>query len=463
MASYTEWEDRTERGARAVRNRDGQWQSPPFDNAAAMVLSWFQREEARSPVGAPESLIFAGYAREHEVDGGARLASKLADVKTKSHAANLRMEGDARARKAAQVLVVDDEAPVRTMVTAALERQGYTVEQAGDGREALQALEMNTFNLVLTDIVMQDVNGIALLDRIHALQPNLPVVMVTAVHDISVAIDSMRRGAYDYLLKPFEREQLLNTVERALSHRQALEETQNYHQSLEEMVRARTEMLRHAMEDLEHSYDVTLEALGDALDLKDSETEGHSKRVTAYAIALARAMGIPPEEIKVIARGAFLHDIGKMAIPDEVLRKPGSLSPEEKELMREHCARGYNMLRKIPFLAGAAEIVFCHQENYDGNGYPNRLAGREIPIGARIFAVADTLDAITSDRPYRRARGFDAAREEILRCSGTQFDPAVVEVFLKIPNELWQELRSEISGQHTRFSTFDVDRTQAAS
>ncbi len=251
-------------------------------------------------------------------------------------------------------------------------------------------------------------------------------------------------------------------MERALSHRRALEETESYHQSLEEMVRARTEMLRHAMEDLEHSYDVTLEALGDALDLKDSETEGHSKRVTAYAIALARAMGIPPEEIKIIARGAFLHDVGKMAIPDEILRKPGKLSEMERELMREHCARGYQMLRKIPFLAGAAEIVFCHQEHYDGTGYPNGLRGREIPVGARIFAIADALDAITSDRPYRRASDFDFAREEILRCSGTQFDPAVVEVFLKIPNELWQELRSEISGQNKRFSTFDMANAAGA-
>ena len=374
-----------------------------------------------------------------------------------------RKDDGARARKPARVLVVDDETPVRTMMAAALERQGYTVELANGGREALAAMEMNTFNLVLTDIVMQDIDGIALLDRIHALQPYLPVVMVTAVHDISVAIDSMRRGAYDYLLKPFEREHLLSTVERALNHRQTLEETQNYHQSLEEMVRARTEMLRHAMEDLEHSYDVTLEALGDALDLKDSETEGHSKRVTAYAIALARAMGIPPEEIKVIARGAFLHDIGKMAIPDEILRKPGKLTPEEQELMREHCSRGYNMLRKIPFLAGAAEIVFCHQEHYDGKGYPNRLSGREIPIGARIFAVADALDAITSDRPYRKAHGFAEAREEILQCSGTQFDPAVVEVFLKIPDELWQELRSEISGQNKQYSTFDMAHVPGSS
>ena len=374
----------------------------------------------------------------------------------------IRADADARAksgsRKTARVLVVDDEMHVRSMVGSTLERQGYEVKLASSGREALEMLSMNGFDLVLTDIVMQDINGIALLERIHSQQPNLPVVMVTAIHDISVAIDSMRRGAYDYLLKPFERDHLLTTVQRALDHRQMLEESHNYQQSLEQMVQARTEMLHHAMEDLEHSYDVTLEALGDALDLKDSETEGHSKRVTAYTIALARAMGLPPSEIKVIARGAFLHDIGKMAIPDEILRKPGKLTPEEQEIMREHCARGYHMLRQIPFLAGAAEIVFCHQEHYDGSGYPSGLRGREIPVGARIFAVADTLDAITSDRPYRRSRSFDAAREEVLRCSGTQFDPAVVEVFLKIPNELWQELRSEISGQNKRFSTFDMTK-----
>jgi putative nucleotidyltransferase with HDIG domain len=358
--------------------------------------------------------------------------------------------------KAARILVVDDESHVRAMVGSTLERNGHAVKQASSGREALDILSRDMFDLVLTDIVMQDINGISLLEKVHQQHPNLPVVMVTAIHDISVAIEAMRRGAYDYLLKPFEREHLISTVNRALEHRQTLEETQNYQQSLEHMVRARTEMLRHAMEDLEHSYDVTLEALGDALDLKDSETEGHSKRVTAYTIALARAMGLAPTEIKVIARGAFLHDVGKMAIPDDILRKPGKLTPDEQALMRQHCARGYHMLRKIPFLAGAAEIVFCHQEHFDGGGYPSGLRGREIPIGARIFAVADTLDAITSDRPYRKARSFDAAREEILRCSGTQFDPSVVEVFLKIPNELWQELRSEISGQNRRFSTFDM-------
>jgi len=359
-------------------------------------------------------------------------------------------------RQSARILAVDDQPQMLALLRSTLELEGYQVQLASNGADALAALEMNNFELVLTDIVMTDTDGISLLEKIHRQSPNLPVVMVTAVHDIATAIDAMRRGAYDYLLKPFEREVLLGAVKRALEHRKTVEQTQNYRQSLEQMVRARTEMLRHAMEDLERSYDITLEALGDALDLKDSETEGHSKRVTAYTIALARAMGIPPAELKVIARGAFLHDIGKMAIPDEILRKPGRLLLPEQQIMREHCQRGYNMLRKIPFLAGAAEIVFCHQEHFDGNGYPNGLRGHRIPVGARIFAVADALDAITSDRPYRTARSFNEARAEILRCSSTQFDPAVVEAFLKIPNELWQELRSEISGENRRFSTFDM-------
>ncbi len=373
--------------------------------------------------------------------------------------ANSTDQGGVRSRRPARVLVVDDEAPVRSMIGATLQRQGYDVQLAVSGSQAVEMLVKGPYDLVLTDIVMQDGNGIALLERIHADQPQLPVVMVSAIHDISVAIDSMRRGAYDYLLKPFEREHLVATVQRALDHRQALQESHNYQQNLEQVVRARTEMLRQAMEDLEHSYDVTLEALGDALDLKDSETEGHSKRVTAYTIALARAMGIPPVDIKIIARGAFLHDIGKMAIPDEILRKPGRLTAEEEQIMQDHCTRGYHILRKIPFLSEAAAIVYTHQEHYDGAGYPSRLRGNEIPIGARIFAVADAMDAITSDRPYRKARSFDEARQEILRCSGTQFDPNVVEVFLKIPNELWHELRAEINGENRHFSTFDFSGT----
>jgi putative nucleotidyltransferase with HDIG domain len=272
------------------------------------------------------------------------------------------------------------------------------------------------------------------------------------VHDISVALAAIRNGAYDYLLKPFEREQLLATVRRALENRRLKMENRAYQTNLESLVAARTEQLRKAMTDLERSYDVTLEALGDALDLKDAETEGHSKRVTAFTIAIARAMGLPKEEISVIARGAFLHDIGKMAIPDNILRKPGKLTHEETLVMREHCYRGYQMLRKISFLSEACDIVYSHQERFDGTGYPRGLRSEEIPLGARIFSIADTLDAITCDRPYRKAQSLEAARAEIKRCSGTQFDPDIVEVFLSMPDNIWEDLRREINDQIYRFT-----------
>jgi putative nucleotidyltransferase with HDIG domain len=156
-------------------------------------------------------------------------------------------------------------------------------------------------------------------------------------------------------------------------------------------------------------------------------------------------------QTRIIARGAFLHDIGKMAIPDAILLKPGKLDAEEQRVMREHCARGYQILRKIPFLEEAADIVYAHQEHYDGNGYPRNLKGEEIPLGARIFAIADTIDAITSDRPYRKARSYDVARMEVEKCAGTQFDPNIVEVFLGLPDSLWEDLRGEMT-RHPRFS-----------
>jgi putative nucleotidyltransferase with HDIG domain len=230
-----------------------------------------------------------------------------------------------------------------------------------------------------------------------------------------------------------------------------------YKHNLEQLVGARTDMLRQALGDLERSYDITLEALGDALDLRDAETEGHSKRVTAYTIALARASGVASTQLRIIARGAFLHDIGKIAIPDSILLKPSKLDEDEMALMREHCARGYQILRKIPYLRESAEIVYSHQERFDGSGYPRNLQGTQIPLGARIFAVADTLDAITSDRPYRKARSFDAAREEIIRCSGTQFDPAIVQVYLNMPNQLWADLRQEITQHARHFSALNYE------
>ncbi len=353
---------------------------------------------------------------------------------------------------AERILIVDDEEAIREIVFSMLSMAGYRCQQAASGVEALAILDSGEqFDLVLSDLMMAEMDGIALLERTKEKYPDMPVVMVTAVHDISVALAAIRNGAYDYLLKPFERETLLNMTRRALENRRLKIENRAYQTNLEAKVAERTEQLRQTMLDLERSYDITLEALGDALDLKDAETEGHSKRVTAFTIAMARAMGLPGEKIRVIARGAFLHDIGKMAIPDSILRKPGALTPEEISIMQEHCYRGYQMLRKIPFLTEAAEIVYSHQERWDGTGYPRNLKGSDIPLGARLFAAADTLDAIMSDRPYRAAQPFSAAREEIVRWSGRQFDPDVVKVFLTIPESIWHDLRKEIDQQIYRF------------
>jgi putative nucleotidyltransferase with HDIG domain len=342
-----------------------------------------------------------------------------------------------------RILVVDDEAPVRGIVAAMLEHNGYTTTTASGADEAIERLAQDPgYSLVLSDIMMPGTDGLALLDRISADHPGLPVIMFTAVHDIHVATSAFRRGAFDYLLKPFERLQLESVVSRAVEHSRHLRQNNAYRQHLEEIISARTSRLRATMHDLERSYDITIEAMGDALDLRDQETEGHSRRVTAYTIELARALGVGSHELRIIARGAFLHDIGKIATPDAILLKPGRLDATEMAIMREHCQRGYEMVRKIPFLRDAAEIVYSHQERFDGTGYPRGLKGSEIPLGARIFAIADTLDAMTSDRPYRKGTSFANARTEILHCSGTQFDPAIVEAFFKISDVHWIEVRA---------------------
>ncbi len=340
-----------------------------------------------------------------------------------------------------RILVVDDEEAIREIVCSMLNAARYQCRPAASGLEALALLKSGAeFDLVLSDLLMPDLNGLELLERTKEEFPDLPVIMVTAMHDISIALDALRNGAYDYLLKPFEREQLLATVGRALENRRLKMENRAYQSDLEALVVARTA-------ELERSYDMTLEALGGALDMKDADTEGHSKRVTAFTIAIAKTMGLSKKQVSTIARGAFLHDIGKIAIPDAILRKPGALSPDEVIIMREHCYRGYQILKNIPFLQEAAEIVYSHQEFYDGSGYPRQLRGEELPLGSRIFAVADTLDAITSDRPYRRAQSIEAAQAEIKRCAGTQFDPKVVEKFLAMGKNIWDVLRKEIDPQ----------------
>ena len=210
---------------------------------------------------------------------------------------------------------------------------------------------------------------------------------------------------------------------------------------------------------LAQAYDDTIQVLGSALDLKDGKSAGHCQRVTAYTISIARAVPVPPQYLEVLARAAFLHDIGKMAIPDRILLKPGPLDDSEKRIMRTHCEIGYNMLSRIPFLREAAEIVLAHHEFFDGAGYPRGLRGEQIPLGARIISIANALDAMLSDCPYRNALPMSHGREEIQRCSGAQFDPKIVEVFFAIPENHWIELHENLGSPfrltHFRNMGFD--------
>src|SRR6202047_3071232 len=273
------------------------------------------------------------------------------------------------------ILVVDDEEAIREVVSTMLESKGYHCTAVSNGRAAQDQVKRTTPDLVLSDMIMPEMDGIKLLEWLRQYDPEVPVIMVTAIHDISTALEAIRRGAYDYILKPFEKDQLFLGVGRALQHRRLVAENRSYQLQLEHQVEERTAELTRTLDQLERSYDDTLEALGSALDLKDAETEGHCQRVTAFCISIAKAMAVPTAYLPVLARAAFLHDIGKMAIPDSILRKPGPLNDEEKQIMRKHCDIGYNMLIRIPFLRDAAEIVLAHQEFFDGSGYPRGLKG----------------------------------------------------------------------------------------
>jgi putative nucleotidyltransferase with HDIG domain len=342
------------------------------------------------------------------------------------------------------ILLVDDDAASSARLDQHLREDGHATEIVRSVADALACVSVRSdCELVICDVDLHQASGFGLLECIARNYPEVAVILTSERREIGVVRKAFRMGAADLLPKPICRSSFLASVNGALEQIRLRRQTLSYWQSLEALVCQRSQQLDALMTDLEMSCEVTIQAMGELLDLRDEETEGHSRRVTAYTYALATAMGVRPAELKTVVRGAFLHDIGKIAVPDAILLKPGPLTPEEMEIMRRHCHHGYSIVSKLPSLAEAAEIVYAHQEAFDGSGYPRGLQGEEIPLGARIFAIADTLDAITSDRPYRNASSFAYAIEEIKRCCGSQFDPAVLKAFIAIPCETWEMLRAE--------------------
>lgn len=336
------------------------------------------------------------------------------------------------------ILIADDEEMIRELIDITLSKEGFTCHQASSAEEGLEIINSRKLDMALLDIMMPGRSGIELLKDIKECTPDTTVLMITAMNDMDTALSCIHFGAEDYITKPFNLDRVLLTVKNTMDKRRLVLENREYQANLEQKVREQTEVIRTAMGEINLAYEHTLAALIRALDAREKEVGSHSERVMAYARLLAEAAGIDEQGRSILAKGALLHDIGKIGVSDNILLKPGKLDAQEWEIMRQHPAVGYEILTGIRYFAGAAELVLSHHERYDGDGYPHGLRGESIPMCARIFALADTLDAMTSDRPYRKALSFQAVRDEVVRCSGRQFDPKLVDIFLAVPKASWE-------------------------
>ncbi len=344
-----------------------------------------------------------------------------------------------------RVLIVDDDELILRALARILETAGFSTRCYLTPSEALAALACDNPVVIISDYMMPEMDGITFLKQARARAPGAARILCTAAEDFKVALNAVNSGeVYRIISKPWHQQELLATVAQASEAARLRRENERLtaevqrqngqlreiNLKLEEIVRQRTQAL--------------LEGLIAALDYRDAETQWHSRRVSLYARRLAQQLGIGEPELTVIEHGALLHDIGKIGVRDRVLLKPGPLSADEWLEMKRHPELGWALLQRVDYLRPASSIVLQHQEKWDGTGYPAGLKGEEIVIGARIFHVVDTLDAITSDRPYRKARPFSDAHAEVIRCRASQFDPGVVDAFLSVPRDEWERIRLDV-------------------
>ena len=332
----------------------------------------------------------------------------------------------------ARVLIVDDVESVRISLAALVEKDGHDVSLAADASEALDLLRGEPFDVVVTDIILPRKTGAVLLGEIREGHPDVQVIMITGEPEVETAAEAVRKGAFDYLSKPVSREDITRTVSAAAEkkslldkNRQLEEENRKYREHLEELVDERTKELKKALEG-------TIHVVGSTTKMRDPYTASHQEKVTELACAIAREMAIPEEQTEGIHAAGLMHDIGKIAIPAEILSKPTKLTDLEFSLIKTHAQVAYDILKEIEFPWPVADIILQHHERLDGSGYPNKLKGDEILLEARIIAVADVVEAMASHRPYRAALGIDKALEEISKNKGLKYDSKVAEACLKL-------------------------------
>jgi response regulator RpfG family c-di-GMP phosphodiesterase len=342
--------------------------------------------------------------------------------------------------------VVDDDPVVLKLFDRTLRGAGYQTSCYLEPEGALSVIDSLGPSVIISDYMMPGkMDGIAFLQRARTCAPRAMRILCTAAADFHVAQQAVNSGeVYRILSKPWHVPDLLATVHQAAEawrlryeNEYLTAEVQRQNDQLRENTSRLEEMVRERTDGL-------FDGLIAALDFRDTETQWHSRRVSLYARRLGQQVGLSEHDLTIVERGALLHDIGKIGVPDGILRKPGPLSPEEWVEMRRHPELGWALLNHVEYLRSASLVVLQHHEKWDGTGYPSGLGGNDIVIGARIFHVVDTLDAITTDRPYRRARGFDVASAEIARCSGTQFDPRVVEAFQGVLSQDWERIRQGV-------------------
>ena len=323
-----------------------------------------------------------------------------------------------------RILIVDDEEAIRRLLHQKLSSEGYQCHEAGSAEQALDRLRNNAIDLVILDIKMPGKSGIEVLPEIKASYPDTAVVMATATIDTNIAIHCMKQGAYDYITKPFELDEVILSVDRALEKRRLELENKEYRHHLEDRVAEQAKKIRA-------SFLSAITALAHALEAKDEYTGGHSQRVADISVAIAEEMRLPQESIERIKLAGLVHDIGKIGVRESVLNKPGSLTDEEVQHIQKHTETGEHILAPIADDEEILSWVRSHHERYDGSGYPNCLKADQIPLCARILAVSDAYEAMTSERPYREAMSDKTACIEMERGKETQFDPRVVDAFLR--------------------------------